>query len=171
LAFVLVATLAGCSAQPATRAITGQLRAAAPNSVVVAQSASHRHFTAAVAATGRFTLQLATGDSYALDVGPARIDWPTATGPARWAKLGSGPTLDLGHVAKTSDGHYECDHHGSNDDHCDRDDSRDGGDDDDHGDDDGDHDGGDHDDGDHDGDHHACDGGTHAGGGDLGGLK
>ena len=140
LGFVLVAAL-GCSAP--TRTVTGQI-ATSTQSLVVAQSLDHQKFSSSVT-DGRFTLQLPAGASYTLNLGSARIDWPTATGPARWAKLGSGPTLDLGHVSKSGD-HFTCDHQGSDDDHCD--------DDDDHGD---------------DGDGHECDGGTHTGGGGSGG--
>jgi len=175
LAFVLVAALAGCGSAGSTRTVTGELRGAAPGAMVVAQSAQHQQFSSSVSSTGRFTLQLPTGASYALAVGSARVDWPTATGAAHWARLGGGATLDLGHVTRQSDGHFACDHQGSDDDHCDRDDGGDGGDDDhgddDHGgDDDHDRDGGD------DGDHHACDGGGFNGGGgsggaDLGGIK
>ena len=151
LAFVLVAALAGCSGS-STRTVTGQLMTRT-SSAVVAQSMNHEAFSSDVSSTGHFTLQLPTGASYELAVGQTRINWPTAEGAARWAKLGAGPTLDLGHVAKSGD-HFECDHHGSNDDHCDRDDDRDGGD-------DGD---------DHDGDHPSCDGGSHSGGGGSGGA-
>lgn len=154
LAFVLVAALAGCSGS-STRTVTGQLMTRT-SSAVVAQSMNHESFSSDVSPTGRFTLQLPTGASYELAVGQTRINWPTAQGDARWAKLGNGPTLDLGHVSKSGD-HFECDHHGSDDDHCDRDDDRDGGDDDG---DDGD---------DHDGDHHSCDGGSHSGGAGGGG--
>jgi len=154
LAFVLVAALAGCSGS-STRTVTGQLMTRT-SSAVVAQSMNHESFSSDVSSTGRFTLQLPTGASYELAVGQTRIDWPTAQGAARWAKLGNGPTLDLGHVSKSGD-HFECDHHGSDDDHCDRDDDRDGGDDGDDGD-------------DHDGDHHSCDGGSHSGGGGSGGA-
>ena len=142
----------GCSAPTETRTVTGQLRT---TSSVTAQSMDHQQFQSSVS-SGRFTLQLPTGASYELLVGKSHISWPTATGPARWARLGSGATLDLGHVSKDSDGNYSCDHQGSEDDHCDRDDG-DGGDDDDHGDDDG--------------DHHACDGGasSNGGGGGTGG--
>ena len=148
LTFVLVAALAGCSGS-STRTVTGQLMTRT-SSAVVAQSMNHEAFGSDVSSTGRFTLQLPTGASYELAVGQTRIDWPTAQGAARWAKIGAGPTLDLGHVSQSGD-HFECDHQGSDDDHCDKDDDRDGGDDGDDGD-------------DHDGDHHACDGGGGAGG-------
>jgi len=166
LALVLVAALGGCSSSASTRTVTGQLRSSTSNDVV-AQSMDHQLFTAKVAATGTFALQLPTGASYELTIGASRVDWPTASGPARWAKLGSGPALDLGHVTRGSDGHFSCDHHASDGDHCDRDDGHDGGDDDDHGDDGDDHDDG----GDHQGSH-SCDGGTSGGdggGGDRGG--
>ena len=164
LALVLIAAVGGCSSSTATRTVTGQLRTSTA-SAVVATSMNHQQFTSDVAATGRFALQLPTGASYALDVGSSRVDWPTASGPARWARLGSGATLDLGHVTRQSDGHWSCDHQGSDDDHCDRDDDHDGGDDD-HGDDDHGGDG----DGDRDGgDHHACDGGSQSGGSGGGG--
>jgi len=149
LAFVLVAALAGCSGS-ATRTVTGQLTTRT-SSAVVAQSMNHEAFSSDVSSTGRFTLQLPTGNSYELLVGQMRIDWPTAQGASRWAKLGSGPTLDLGHVSKSGD-HFACDHHASDDDHCDRDDDHDGGDDGDDG--DGPSGGG-----------HSCDGGSHSGGG------
>ena len=156
-ALALAASI-GCSSSTPTRTVTGQLRATSSTAVVTAQSMDHQEYQSSVSSTGRFTLELPTGRSYALDVGRAQLDWPTATGPARWARLGSGATLDLGHVSRTSDGHYACDHRGSEDDHCDRDDG-DGGDDDDHGDDDGDYGGG----------HHGCDGGASSGGGGAGG--
>jgi hypothetical protein len=152
LAFVLVAALAGCSGS-STRTVTGQLMTRT-SSAVVAQSMNHEAFSSDVSSTGQFTLQLPTGASYELAVGQTRINWPTAQGAARWAKLGAGPTLDLGHVSKSGD-HFDCDHHGSDDDHCDRDDDHDGGD--------------DGDDGDgHEGSH-SCDGGSHSGGGGSGG--
>jgi hypothetical protein len=148
---VLVAALTGCSGS-APRAVTGQLMAAPANAVVTARASDHQQASATVAAGGRFTLQLATNTSWSLAVGPAQLDWPTASGPARWAKLGGGATLDLGHVSLKRDGHWACDHQGSDDDHCDKDDDRDGGDDGDDGDDgDGDH---------HSGGGHACDGGS-----------
>ena len=165
LALVLVAAV-GCSSSSPTRTVTGQLRSSTSNPVV-ATSMDHQLFTASVGASGSFALQLPTGNSYELTIGAARVDWPTATGPARWAKLGDGATLDLGHVSRQSDGHYACDHHGSEGDHCDRDDDHDGGDDD-HGEDGGDREG-DHDDGGDHGGSHACDGGTHSGGGGSGG--
>ncbi len=167
LAFVLVAALAGCSASTSTRTVTGQLRTSNPNTVVTAQSMNQQLYTSGITSTGQFALQLPTGASYALNVGSAQIDWPTSTGPARWARLGDGATLDLGHVSKQSSGHYACDHHASSDDHCDREDNDDGGDDD-HGDDDGDH-GGSYGGSGGYGGGHACDGGTHSGGGGSGG--
>jgi hypothetical protein len=154
LAFVLVAALAGCSGS-STRTVTGQLMTRT-SSAVVAQSMNHEAFSSDVSSTGHFTLQLPTGASYELAVGQTRINWPTAEGAARWAKLGAGPTLDLGHVAKSGD-HFECDHHGSDDDHCDRDDDHDGGDDEGGGDDGDEHEGS-----------HSCDGGSHSGGGGSG---
>jgi hypothetical protein len=149
--FALALVAAGCSGATTTRTVTGQLRTSAP---VTAQSTAQQQYVGDVSSSGRFTLQLPTGASYELFVGKGQLDWPTSTGPARWAKLGGGPTLDLGHVSKRSDGHYTCDHQASDDDHCDRDDNDDGGDDD-HGDDDGEY----------GGDHHACDGGAGVGGG------
>lgn len=160
-ALTLVAASLGCSSSPApTRTVTGQLRST--NATVTAQSADHQQFASSMT-SGRFTLQLPTGASYELLVGNAQISWPTAKGPARWAKLGEGPTLDLGHVSRQSDGHYACDHQGSDDDHCDRDDDEDGGDTDDHDDDGyggyGGYGGG---------EHHGCDGGASSNGGGTG---
>ena len=156
-ALTLVAASIGCSSSSApTRMVTGQLRTTS-NATVTAQSADNQQFAGSMSGSGRFTLQLPTGASYELLVGRSQISWPTAQGPARWAKLGEGPTLDLGHVSKQSDGHYTCDHQGSDDDHCDRDDDEDGGDHEDHDDDGYGGYGG--------GEHHGCDGGTQSGGG------
>lgn len=150
---------AGCSASSTpTRTVTGQLTSSRGS--IVAQSAEHQTFDGSVAASGRFTLQLPTGASYQLLVGSAHVNWPTAAGSSRWAKLGAGAPLELGSLYKRSDGDYDCDHHASSDDHCDRDDDMDGHD-------GGDHDGDHHDDSGDDDPHHACDGG--AGGGGTGG--
>lgn len=154
---------AGCSSSSApTRTVTGQLTSSA---MVTAQSADQQAFDGTMAA-GRFTLQLPTGTSYQLTVGKAHILWPTAQGGSRWARLGDGAALDLGHVHKRSDGDYDCDHKASSGDHCDRDDGMndaDGGDHDDYGHDDGDHD-------DHGGSYGGkCDGGMNGGGGAGGG--
>lgn len=151
-ALTLVAASIGCSSSSApTRTVTGQLRTTT-SAAVTAQSADNQQFASSMSGSGRFTLQLPTGASYELFVGTAQLSWPTAKGPARWAKLGEGPTLDLGHVSKQSDGHYTCDHQGSDDDNCDRDDDEDGGDTE-----------------DHDDDGYGCDGGTQSGGGGAGG--
>ena len=158
-ALTLVAASIGCSSSSApTRTVTGQLRTTT-SAAVTAQSADHQQFASSMSG-GRFTLELPTGASYELLVGNALVSWPTAKGPARWAKLGTGPTLDLGHVTKQSDGHYASDPEGSDDDQCDRDDDEDGGDTEDH-DDDGYGGSG----GYGGGEHHGCDGGMQSGGG------
>jgi len=105
-----VAALVGCSGQ-STRAISGQLRvdtSAMNRPVVIAQSSDHRTFVADVSASGRFTLQLPAGASYRMSLAAttrsgvyttsARINWPLASGNARWATLGGGGALDLGAV-------------------------------------------------------------------------
>lgn len=106
---------AGCSGQPAgsTRVVTGQLRvstAGLTRPVVVAESSQHRVFVANVTASGRFALTLPPGAAYRLTLAStarashydavARINWPLASGAARWARLGDGDTLDLGNVYK-----------------------------------------------------------------------
>ncbi len=102
----------GCGAQPATRAVTGQLRvdtSTMNHPVVIAQSSDHRVFVADVTAGGRFTLQLPPEVSYRVTLASttrtagvysaaARINWPLASGASRWATLGGGAALDLGAV-------------------------------------------------------------------------
>ncbi|MGZ3406510.1 MAG: hypothetical protein ACXVAN_08725 [Polyangia bacterium] len=117
LALTLVGALAlagGCSSQAPTRAVSGQLRvdtSAMHQPVVIAQSSDHRVFVANVTASGRFTLQLPAGAGYRMTLASsasangvysaaARINWPLASGPARWAVVGDGAAIDLGAVYK-----------------------------------------------------------------------
>ncbi|MGZ3430185.1 MAG: hypothetical protein ACXVCV_26225 [Polyangia bacterium] len=109
-----VALVQGCNAAPATRAVTGQLRvdtSTMNHPVVLAQSSDHRVFVADVTASGRFTLQLPANVSYRLTLASstktagiysaaARINWPLASGAARWATLGNGAAIELGAVFK-----------------------------------------------------------------------
>jgi hypothetical protein len=111
-ALALVAALAGCSGQPATRAVSGQLRvdtSAMQQPVVIAQSSDHRVFVASVTTSGRFTLQLPAGVGYRMTLASstnasgvysaaARINWPLPSGAARWAVVGDGAAIDLGQV-------------------------------------------------------------------------
>lgn len=107
-----VAALVGCSGG-STRAISGQLRvdtSAMTHPVVIAQSSDHRTFVADVSASGRFTLQLPAGASYRMSLAStsrngiyttsARINWPLASGNARWATLGAGGAITLGNVVQ-----------------------------------------------------------------------
>lgn len=108
----LAASTGGCGAQPPTRAVTGQLRVDTTkmnHPVVLAQSSDHRVFVGSITASGRFTLQLPSNLSYRLTLASstsngaiysaaARINWPLASGAARWAKIGDGAALDLGAV-------------------------------------------------------------------------
>jgi hypothetical protein len=107
-----VGLVAGCSSQPSTRAVTGQLRvdtSAMNHPVVIAQSSDHHVFVANVTASGRFTLQLPAGVAYRMTLASstsrsgvyssaARINWPLASGAARWAVVGDGATINLGAV-------------------------------------------------------------------------
>jgi len=108
--------LLGCSqtmdGTPAgTRAVTGQLVAtgyALDNPVVVAEAADHRVFVTHLSANGFFLLALPPNVQYRLTLANstrsgaysavAHINWPLASGAARWATLGEGETLQLGHV-------------------------------------------------------------------------
>jgi hypothetical protein len=105
------ATCLGCSPQSPTRTVTGQLRTAGmqlDNPVVIAEASDHRVFVTHLSARGTFKLELPHGVEYRLTlanstrsgayVTVARINWPLASGPARWAHVGAGAPLDLGAV-------------------------------------------------------------------------
>jgi hypothetical protein len=110
----LAASIGGCGAQTATRAVTGELRvdtSTMNHPVVIAESSDHRVFVAEVLGSGRFTLQIPSSVSYRLTLATAtrsegiysavaRINWPLESGPARWATVGAGAMLDLGLVFK-----------------------------------------------------------------------
>ncbi len=112
LALAIVGALAGCGSSTPTRTITGQLTAGSYSTngaVVVAESSDARVFVAPLTQSGRFTLTLPSEVDYRLPLARgtatsgvysamARINWPLASGPARWAHVGAGDTLDLGHV-------------------------------------------------------------------------
>jgi hypothetical protein len=115
-----------CQNGPPTRTVSGQLRAGAfalDNAVVIAQSSDQRMFVRHVDARGQFQLALPPNASYRLTLANTtrsgayhaltRIQWPTPSGPAVWAKLSMGGTLFLGTVKPKSYGgacgHYEWD--------------------------------------------------------------
>jgi hypothetical protein len=102
--------LIGCSAPP-PRVITGQLHASdftLDNPVVVAESADSRVFVTHVFADGSFRLEVPAGVAYRLTLANstvtsayttvARINWPLASGPSRWAVVQPGAPLDLGDI-------------------------------------------------------------------------
>jgi hypothetical protein len=105
-------SLIGCSGGAGTRDVTGRLTTQAyplDNPVIVAESSDHRVWIAHLSQSGAFKLTIPTGVSYRLTLANstrsgtyqalARVNWPLSTGPARWAQLGAGDTLALGHVA------------------------------------------------------------------------
>jgi hypothetical protein len=113
--FVALALVAfGCSSSPPTRTVTGQLSAGSytlDNPVVLAEAADARVFVSHVSGSGHFTLSLPTDQAYRLTLANstlhtgvylavARINWPLASGGARWAKVGGGAALDLGTVTR-----------------------------------------------------------------------
>jgi hypothetical protein len=115
-ALFLVATslLIGCTSASdpgSTRTVTGQLTATGyqlDNPVVVAESSDHRVFVTHLSAKGYFQLALPPNTQYRLTLANstrsgtysavARINWPLASGAGRWANLGAGAPLALGHV-------------------------------------------------------------------------
>jgi hypothetical protein len=94
------------------RIVSGKLVTAGyqlDNPVVIAESGDHRVFVTHLQPDGSFQLQLPSNVAYRLTVANstrsstgfasvARINWPLSTGASRWAKLGGGAPLDLGHV-------------------------------------------------------------------------
>jgi hypothetical protein len=106
----------GCSSSSSpsgsTRAVIGTVSAQSyrlDNPVVLAESSDARVFVATVAGDGSFALALPAGVAYRLTLANstattnayaavARINWPLVDGPARWAVLGAGDTLNLGSV-------------------------------------------------------------------------
>jgi uncharacterized membrane protein YgcG len=161
VALALCGALVGCSAQSSTRSVSGQLRVDTSSMkapVVLAQTADGRVFASPITG-GRFAVQVPAEASYRLTLATtktdgsystqARINWPFASGPALWARVGAGGAFDLGHVYRTivSTTHgdeLEGDHLIAESDHIEHEDGEDGS-------------------------GSKCDGGTHGGGGQGGG--
>jgi hypothetical protein len=123
LSLLSALAIVGCSSTPSsspsnTRAVTGTLSAQSyglDNPVVLAESSDQRVFVASLTADGHFQLNLPPNVAYRLTLANstatpdvyaavARINWPLETGPARWAVLGDGATLDLGTVYRRATG-------------------------------------------------------------------
>jgi hypothetical protein len=111
--------LAGCSGS-STRSVSGQISVASyrsagrvfDNPVVIARSTQHRAFVTHVAANGTFQLTIPAGATYRLTLANSmpggtyhalsRIAWPTSTGAARWARVGTGGAIQLRAIHPTS---------------------------------------------------------------------
>lgn len=113
LSFALVGCVGSFDGSSSTeRVVTGKIVTSTyqlNNPVVVAESSDHHVYVTHLMKDGSFRLQIPTGVAYRITLANstrsstgytsvARMNWPLESGPARWAKIGSGDTLDLGHV-------------------------------------------------------------------------
>ena len=114
VAVLATAAAVGCSSSEPTREVSGQLTAssyALDNAVVMAESSDSHVYITHLSQSGHFALQLPMNKAYRLTLANstedpqrfnalARINWPHDSGTGRWAVLGKGGALDLGHISR-----------------------------------------------------------------------